>query len=213
MQRISYRRLFTTIILLLSGLTGFSQKKQLDHSVYDNWKSLQDISISNDGRFVNTIISPQEGDSILYIYDLKKEKELMIHRVNKYTLSPDGRFTVALLKAPFSEIRQARIKKKKADDFPKDSLVIVNNETLAFYKIPDVKSYSTSTEMAAHVAYKKSTPKDTVKNKSDKPKDLLIIRNLNTSAEDTVKNVKEFIPIHRGRDKTFARQDKRIKFK
>ncbi len=192
MQRISYRRLFTTIILLLSGLAGFSQKKQLDHSVYDNWKSLQNISISDDGRFVNAVISPQEGDSILYIYDLKKEKELTIRRVNKYTLSPDGRFTVGLLKAPFSEIRQARIKKKKADDFPKDSLVIVNNETLAFYKIPDVKSYSTSTEMAAHVVYKKSAPKDTVKNKSDNPKDLLIIRNLNTSAEDTVKNAGEF---------------------
>ncbi|HCF80742.1 MAG TPA: S9 family peptidase [Porphyromonadaceae bacterium] len=192
MQRFFYYRPFVFITLLTLSLSSFSQKKQLDHSVYDNWKSLQEISISNDGRFINAVISPQEGDSTLYIYDSKKEKELLIHRVNKYTLSPDGRYTVALLKAPFSEIRQAKIKKKKADDFPKDSLVIVDNEAFTLYKIADVKSYATSTEMAGHIAYKKAAPKDTAKNKPNKPADLLIIRNLNTSAEDTVKNSKEF---------------------
>lgn len=94
---------------------------------------------------------------MLYIYDSKECRELKIHRVNKYTLSADGRFTVGMLKAPpFSDVRQARIKKKKADDFPKDSLVIVNNETFKFCKIADVKSYSTSTEMGAYIAYKKN---------------------------------------------------------
>ena len=119
MQRIFYRRLFIAFALLSIRSTSFSQKKQLDHSVYDDWKSLRDISISHDGRFVNAIISPQEGDSTLYIRDLKTRKELKIHRVNKYTLSPDGKFTVGVLKAPFSETRQAKIKKKKSDDFPK----------------------------------------------------------------------------------------------
>lgn len=192
MHRFFYYRLFTCIASLTISLPGFSQKKQLDHTVYDDWKSLQEISVSEDGRFINVVISPQEGDSALYIHDSKRGKELTIYRVNKYTLSPDGRYTVALLKAPFSEIRQAKIKKKKADDFPKDSLVIIDNETLTFSKIADVKSYATSTEMATHIVYKKATPKDTAKNKANKSADLLIIRNLNTSAEDTVKNSKEF---------------------
>ena len=65
MQRIFYRRLFIAFALLSISSTSFSQKKQLDHSVYDDWKSLRDISISHDGRFVNAIISPQEGDSTL----------------------------------------------------------------------------------------------------------------------------------------------------
>ncbi len=180
------------IVFCFLSLTVFAQKKPLDHSVYDNWKSLRSISISNDGRFVNAIISPQEGDSTLYIRDLKNNKELKINRINKYTLSPDGRFTVGLLKAPFADIREAKIKKKKADDFPKDSLVIVDNAALSVYKIADVKSYATPTELAAHIAYKKTEPKDTVKNKSAKPKELLIIRNLNTQTEDTVKNAKAF---------------------
>lgn len=192
MQRIFYHRLISAIVLLSISLTSYSQKRQLDHSVYDDWKSLQNISISNDGRFVNAIISPQEGDSILYIRDLKTGKELKIQRINKYVLSPNGRFTVGLLKAPFFETRQAKIKKKKADEFPKDSLVVVNNETLTFYKITDVKSFSAPTELNSHIIYKKTEPKDTVKNKSAQPNDLLIIRNLNTNTEDTIKNSKEF---------------------
>lgn len=191
MQRIFYHRLFIAFAFLSISLTSFSQKKQLDHSVYDDWKSLRDISISHDGRFVNAIISPQEGDSTLYIRNLKTGKELKIHRVNKYTLSPEGKFTIGLLKAPFSETRQAKIKKKKADDFPKDSLVIVNNEMFSVYKIADIKSYSAPAEPASHIAYKKTEPKDTTK-KSSKPKDLLIIRNLNTFTEDTINNSKEF---------------------
>lgn len=183
---------FLLNISLLLSLPGFSQKKQLDHSVYDDWKSLPEVSISNNGRIICAIIAPQEGDSSLYIYDTKSGKELTIPRASKYTLSPDGRYTVALLKAPFSETRQAKIKKKKADDFPKDSLIIVNNETLTFSKIADVKSYSAPTELASHVVYKKAAPKDTTKKNSKASADLLIIHNLNTATEDTVRNPKAF---------------------
>ena len=46
---------------------SFAQKKQLDHSVYDDWKSLSNVSVSDNGKFVATIIKPQEGDSKLFI--------------------------------------------------------------------------------------------------------------------------------------------------
>lgn len=180
------------VVLLLLYITVSAQQAPLDHSVYDGWKSLQNTSISNDGRFACAIISPQEGDSSLFIYDSKKKREWMIPRVNKYTLSPDGQYTVGLLKASFSDTRQAKIKKKKADDFPKDSLLIVSNETFSSQKIPDVTSYVAPEELALHIVYKKPEPKDTVKNKSARRKDLLIVRNLNTYAEDTVKNSKEY---------------------
>lgn len=195
MTHIPYRRLFISIALLSFSLTNFSQKKQLDHSVYDGWKSLQSISISDDGKFVSTIISPQEGDSTLYIRDLKTEKELKIHRVNKYTLSPDGKFTVGLIKVPFVERREARIKKKKAEDMPKDSLIVINNATLTFEKIADVKSFSIPEKNICHIAYKKMEQPDTAKNndKSKKSKEILIVRNLLTQGEDTVRNAKNFV--------------------
>ena len=112
---------------------SFAQKKQLDHTVYDDWKSLSNISVSDDGRFTVAIIRPQEGDSKLFIQDLKKKKNFEYNRISSYKLSPDGKHTVALLKAPFADTRQAKIDKKKKDEMPKDSLLIINNETFTYY--------------------------------------------------------------------------------
>ena len=126
------------IVLFCVSTTLLAQKKMLDHSVYDDWKSLQNITISDDGNFISAIISPQEGDSLLFIHNLKKNQELTLKGINKQTLSPDGKYTVGLIKAPFSERREARIKKKKADEMPEDSLAIIHNNSFHIEKIAAV---------------------------------------------------------------------------
>jgi hypothetical protein len=59
------------LILLLAALAGalfaFSQKKPLDHSVYDGWQSIGDKYISNDGKYVVYTVVPQEGDGTLVV--------------------------------------------------------------------------------------------------------------------------------------------------
>lgn len=190
---------------------SFAQKKQLDHTVYDDWKSLSNISVSDDGRFTVTIIKPQEGDSKLFIQDLKKRKTFEYNRISTYNLSPDGKQTVALLKAPFADTRQAKIDKKKKEEMPKDSLLIINNETFTYYILPDVESYKTSQELGNYIAYKTSIePKtatmpsnstvatnDTIESKpkkksSAKKKDILIVHNLSTQIQDTLQNAKDY---------------------
>ena len=37
-----------TLLLLLFAMTAFSQKKPLDHSVYDTWKSVPAEVLSNE---------------------------------------------------------------------------------------------------------------------------------------------------------------------
>ena len=190
----NYRK---TIAIALMSLfftqISFAQKKQLDHSVYDDWKSLSNTSVSNDGRFVVAIIKPQEGDSKLFIQDLKKDKKFEHNRISKYTMSPDGKRTVALLKAPFADTRQAKIDKKKKDKMPKDSLIVINNETFDYYIIPNVESYKTSQELGNYVAYITTSSvntanitKDTAtsKEKNNKKKEVLIVHNITTQLED-----------------------------
>ena len=181
--------------LIFLNTTLFAQKKPLDHSVYDDWKSLQSITISDDGSFVGAIISPQQGDSLLFIQDLKKNQGLTVKRVNKFTLSPDGKYTVGLIKAPFTEIREAKIKKKKAEEMPEDSLVIIYNNSFRVEKIAAVKSFKAAEKMGSHFAYTITQKADTTdkKNKSAKPKELLVIRNIATQFEDTVRNVKDHL--------------------
>jgi len=180
--------------LLLSTIL-YSQKKPLDHSVYDSWKSLTATSVSKEGRIVATLISPQEGDTTLSIRDLPGNRTLTLDRVNSFRLSMDGKWTVGLLKAPFAERRQARIDKKKAEDMPEDSLFIINNRTFEVKKIANVKSFKTAEESFTHVAYTTTLPKDTTnkEEKKEKTKVLLLLRDLMSQGEDTIRNAKEHL--------------------
>jgi len=114
--------------------------------------------------------------------------------VKSFVLSPAGRWTVGLIKAPFAVRRQARIEKKKVEEMPADSLLIVDNLTFAIQKIPGIKSFKTAKEFDSHVAYTINAPKDTTQ-KADKkkPKELLILHNILTQQEDTFRNVKEYL--------------------
>ena len=205
-----------TIATALTSLffiqASFSQKKQLDHSVYDDWKSLSNISVSDDGRFTVAIIKPQEGDSKLFIQDLKKKKNFEYNRISNYSLSTNGKHTVALLKAPFADIRKAKIDKKKKEEMPKDSLLIIDNETFTYYVLANVASYKTSEELGNYVAYATTPALDTTtitadttgvatdtieskpkKKSNDKKNEVIVLHNLSTQIQDTLKNTKDYI--------------------
>ncbi len=185
--------IYLTIGILLSTTLVFSQKKPLDHSSYDSWKSLQGTAISNDGKVVATLIAPQEGDTTLFIHQIKsKEKKASLHRVTRFTLSTNGQWTVGLVKAQLAERRQARIDKKKKEELPKDSLLIVDNRSFTVHKIPNITSYKNAREMNRHVAYSLTLPKDTTQ-KEGKEKKAVILRDLASQHEDTLYNVKEHI--------------------
>lgn len=174
-----------------------AQKKPLDHSVYDSWKSINNLTVSDDGEIVVALISPQEGDTTLFIRDVGGNRTLTVKRVRRYKLSPEGNLTLGQLKAPFAERRQARIDKKKKEEIAGDTLVIINNRTFQMQKIAPVKSFKTAEKSVAHVAYTLTLPKDTTR-KKEKTKELLILRNLLSQKEDTLRNAKEYLFNKRG---------------
>ena len=191
------KSIFLSLSLFLSINFLFSQKKPLDHTVYDSWKSITNTNVSYKGNIITSLIAPQEGDTTLIIQkvDPKNSRlgsKITFERVTGHRLSTDGKWTVALIKASLAERRQGRIDKKKKEDMPQDSLLIIDNITLESYKIPGVKSYKTAYEFNSHITYTVSSPKDSIKN-NGKQKDILILRNLLTQEEDTFKNSKEYI--------------------
>ena len=194
------RRVFAIFIATLFFThVSFAQKKQLDHSVYDDWKSLSNISVSNNGKFAATIIKPQEGDSKLFIQNIDKNTRFEHNCVSSYKLSPNGSYTLALLKAPFADTRQAKIDKKKKDEMPKDSLMIINNNTFNYYVLPNVEAYKTSKELGNYIAYTTiiipdttTTTVDSIKNKETKKKEVVILHNIKTQKQDTLQDIKEY---------------------
>ena len=148
--------LFTLILPLCAG----AQKRPLDHSVYDAWQSTGERLISNNGRWVVYTITPQEGDAMLVIHDaVHPGTDLAIDRGYNALITTDNRFVVMKVKPLYRQVRDARIKKKKTEELPKDSIAIVRLETGEIFRQAAVRSYKTPKDAAGWVAYhREKTP-------------------------------------------------------
>ncbi|HEU4469692.1 MAG TPA: S9 family peptidase, partial [Flavisolibacter sp.] len=114
------------IVLLCLPVCTLAQKKPLDHSVYDNWQSIGERLISPDGKWIIYTVTPQEGDATLLLRSADNpayRKE--IPRGYGALITEDSRFLAFRIRPLFRETREARIKKKRPDEMPKDSIGII----------------------------------------------------------------------------------------
>ncbi|MDR1980327.1 MAG: prolyl oligopeptidase family serine peptidase [Tannerellaceae bacterium] len=188
-------------IALLSALSGMAQKKVLDHSVYDTWKSLSNIKMTNDGKYAAAVVKEQEGDDHLLIKNTGTQKQFVLPRGYTYTIAPDQKFVIAQIKAPYAVTRQAKIKKTADEKLPKDSLAIISLDKFTVSKIPNVKNYRLGKDYSDYVAY---TLDDTIKVKDKKEVKTysLVLRNLYSEKEDTIRYAAEYAFSRNG--KSFA---------
>ncbi|MCC6289235.1 MAG: S9 family peptidase [Chitinophagaceae bacterium] len=154
-------------LLLLTNTTVYAQKKPLNHTVYDSWQSIGEKKISDNGKWIAYVINVQEGDGTLVIQSTDATYKNTIPRGYNVTITPDSRYAIFKIKPPYADTRQAQIKKKKPDEFPKDSLAIMELEKDSITKIARVKSYQVPKKNAQWVAWQlEKTLADTSKNKS-----------------------------------------------
>lgn len=213
----------TFIFLLLASIV-YAQKKPLNHSVYDTWESVGQKQLSNNGQWALYTILQQEGDAKLYINSLKTNTKLTIPRGNKAQFSADSKFAAFIIKPFYTDIRQAKIKKKKADEMPKDSLGIANLTSNAVIKVARVKSFKMPENGFGYLAYQLEKA-DTVKkasntsktdhedfwadeepstqNKNTEGTDL-IVKNLNSGVDRIFKYVSDYTFSKDGKQLVFA---------
>ena len=144
--------------LLLVPIVSFSQKKPLDHSVYDIWQSIGEKLISANGKFVAYTINVQEGDNKLVIQNTNGTILQEIERGYNITISDDDKFVVFKIKPTYKQTRDAKIAKKKADDIPKDSLGIYDVDNKKLEKIARVKNYKMPEKAGGWLAYLMEKP-------------------------------------------------------
>ena len=195
MKKISL--IFAAAALTLSA--AFAQKPALDHSVYDGWKSLGRIAVPDGGDWATFTVSPQEGDAVLHLYNIKTGKEYSLDCVSSAVISQDATRAVFKISPKFKETRQARIDKKKGDDMPQPSLGVMNLATGRIDTIACVKEFKHSDKLGSYVAFKKAaapkaTPKKGEKPEAKEAKDpkpsadtYLYILNIKTMALDSIK--------------------------
>jgi dienelactone hydrolase len=142
------KKISLAIIFLVSSFILFAQKKSLDHTVYDQWQSIADKKISNDGKWFAYTVSPQEGDGETIIQSFDKTYRKVIPRGYNTTITEDSKYAIIKIRPYFKTIREARIKRKMADDMPKDSLAIITLGKDSIIKIARIKNYKTTHKAA-----------------------------------------------------------------
>ena len=201
----------TTIysILFLLTISVSAQKKVLDHADFDIWNTIRSQSISNNGKFIMYSLERGEKDRFLKIKDEKANPIFNYDRVagGQFTFdSKNALFTIKAWKDSITEMQRRKVKK---DKMPNDTLAIFNLPSKNLTKISDVKSYKVPEKWAGYVAYlleeiKKPVSKDKTKKTDSKAKAKkvkkvsakngyhLVVRNLATQQEDTLKYVTSY---------------------
>lgn len=135
------------------------QKKLLDHSVYDGWKSVRSATFSNDGAWFAYVVAPQEGDAVLEVKPSGGGKTTTIERVSTFRFSGDSKFLVATIVPKFADAKKARVDKVKPEDAPKNSLVVFNLATGEKFERERVTSFTMADEDKGWVIYRPEPPK------------------------------------------------------
>lgn len=215
------RKLLLSACLLLASvfhvIAQKTAKKPLDHTVFDGWQSITGQRISNDGKWIGYVIKPQQGDAELIIKNSKNTTSIKIPRADTIKISSDSKFAVCLIRPFYKDTRQAKIKKKKQADFPKDTLGIITLGSSSVSKVPAIRSFKIA-EDAAVIAYlatadtlKKPALNDTSKKAvaatvappTHEGADLTV-RKLKTAAERSFKYVTEYQVSKNGKWIAFA---------
>ncbi len=198
------KRLTLTLMLLFAVALSYAQKPALDHSVYDSWNSLRAISIPQNGDILMYTVTPGEGDATLVVENVRTGFKTEVPRATRAQLSQDGNKVVAVIKPLFSQTRDAKIKKAKKDDMPKDTLAIIDVKTGKVEKFANYKSHNLPDKLHSHIAFeltpakekpaadKKAEGKDAKKPQKKEEVKELYVMNIATGAIDTIKNVASY---------------------
>lgn len=176
-------------IVLLFPSSAIAQKKPLDHSVYDGWQSVTERRISPDGRWAVYVVDVQEGDGEVVVQRTDDSYRKVFPRGYNVSISPDSRYAVFRIKPRYADVRQARIRKAKPDDMPKDSLAIVRMGTDSVILYDRVKSYRMTERGASRLAIlRERIPEDTSVKKAAKDSARTLPDTLKKAFEPVVPN-------------------------
>lgn len=136
------------IALILMPITLFGQDKiKIDHTAYDGWNSIKEMTISNSGRIASYQITPFKGDGYLYFQN-SDDKSILdsVARGKGVYFHYDEKFAIYKIGTQYDSLRQLKLDKVKKDKFPKDTLGIYWVEGDSTELIPNIKSYKLAKE-------------------------------------------------------------------
>ena len=239
MKTMYFRVLLILFVSFFINIHTSAQKKVMQQDDKGLWNRIRNVNISNNGDHVLYHLGREEKDQTLYLKDINGKEIMSYSRVKGGKFSFDSDFVAFAVNASKDSIKEMKRKKVKKKDFPKDSLIIYNIKKKSVTKIPNVKSYSMPEKWSGIVTYmlepskakKKEADKkkeDTTKKKDStatkktkKPKKTkkvskvngyhLVVRQLKSGVEDTLKFVHRYSIAKEGKFITYATSGEKLK--
>ena len=135
-------------------------KVPLTQAAFDSWRSIRDVTLSNDGHWAAYSLVPQAGDGEIVLRELGTSREIRHTRgyIGRPQMKPgatrddavhfpaprftaDGKWLVFTIEPARAEFEEARRLRKKAAERPKSSLGILRTADGDVAVIPGVKSF------------------------------------------------------------------------
>ncbi len=229
-------QIFALLILFLSSSAAFAQEKRsLQHEDVNEWKSLTQARMANNGEWVAWREAPARGDSRLFVSSADGSTQHIVPRGDAARFSGDSRYLLFKIVPQADSVRQKKLDKVKSDDMPSDSLGIMSLRDGSIRTFADVQSFKVSDEGGHMAAFRlteraseEETPADTTATEEpeeeeaseeeesteeeeddtpDKKKGTsLIVLNLESGSTNTFKNVTEYVVDKQGKGVTFLRE-------
>lgn len=101
------------LVLACVATTLSAQKKPLDQSAYDGWKSIVSPKVSENGDWICYAITPQRGDALLEFYNAGTNKR----RVSNAAAAPawfnNDTWATFKIAVPFAKVRPSQNRQGK----------------------------------------------------------------------------------------------------
>jgi dipeptidyl aminopeptidase/acylaminoacyl peptidase len=141
---IPFQKISSFIIILLTSITLFGQKKVIDYQAFDGWKTLKNEQVSPSGKYISYEIQPHKGDTYLYWYNTETGKRDSVLRAKNAGFSQKENYLIYTIEAGYDTLRKVEIEKVDKKKWPKDSLAVYSFETGKTIKIANIKAHEIS---------------------------------------------------------------------
>ena len=161
--------------------------------VYKTWKKISNVKMSYSGSVVGYTTNCEECDPTLNLYISKNSTTKSFSRAKNAHISPSGNIVVFEQHAHRDSIRALKLRKVKKEEMPKDSLVIYHIDKDEIEIISNYENFQFPEKYEEWLFYKQKItlePKDSTS--SSKELNLIVIKDLQSSLEDTIQGVGQY---------------------
>lgn len=188
------------LLLLAAPMITMAQKPALDLEAIDQWKQLEAPQISSGGQWVSYELAPNQGDPSLLLYHQSSGITRSFQRSSGLSFSSNGRYAAWRIHPAEDSLKAMKRRGLEKAELPKDTLGLFSMENRELRKLGELERFLLPEKWDGWLAYQLAPMRpDTslpdsvkIKKESEENGSRLVVRNLNSGQEDTLKYVRDF---------------------